>query len=562
MKAKRGRKQGQNSGTGKSRTDEPGVQGSPADGRSELAVSPPAPGRAAAMIEAGRLRVGVGALAGAGAVDGVIHLVSAVGELDPDGLYSPDGVDRLVAALLRRNGTAALRYRAESGLGLPAYIPELPESGVLRFSDPRLFPEFLAGRLGGNGHTVDVLGPRRRPMEVSEVNAREISLEAAAGQLWVCRAEWRTGDRGAAAGSPEGQAVRIGWLVRERERVGDGTSRKLERSGKPGKPGKDLVRSLYQFQTALQGLGFQECRVGITRQETSRIDESRTLVRLAGDAWEAFWPLQTVAKVRDAVSSPLRTAEATVLNLELEQRGLLSLVYRLPHTQEERNAGYAVRTIHALIRRGGRGLQSFVDSAYRSGDQFWAFSVVYHALGQVEQRRIDSFLGPRREQMVERDLSGPGLGRTMVPWQQAAVAAEMLIGEYARRTHRPGYAVDADSMKILDRYYIRPRGTALKSLWESKRRDGEVEELLEHGLLSLLRSYGRRLPRAVLVEGAAGSSERTKHRLSLIYSRAGRKIFLEDVEALEGAIRRNDEVQWERLLGAQQTLKGLARRIQ
>ncbi|MFA7566673.1 MAG: hypothetical protein WCY01_06570, partial [Alkalispirochaeta sp.] len=160
------------------------------------------------------------------------------------------------------------------------------------------------------------------------------------------------------------------------------------------------------------------------------------------------------------------------------------------------------------------------------------------------------------------DLSGPGLGRTMVPWQQAAVAAEMLIGEYARRTHRPGYAVDADSMKILDRYYIRPRGTALKSLWESKRRDGEVEELLEHGLLSLLRSYGRRLPRAVLVEGAAGSSERTKHRLSLIYSRAGRKIFLEDVEALEGAIRRNDEVQWERLLGAQQTLKELARRIQ
>jgi hypothetical protein len=576
-------------------------------------TGPLASGRAALLLEGGVLRAQVG--------DGGLLLANVNGGPDEgqsgEAVRQPSGaLDRLVAGLLQGNPGLEVVPVQPSGDGdlppepfngsadrpVPLYRVPIPKETLVRFTDPNLFWMFLAGRLGDGGRG-DYLGRRNRIVDTGEVTAAVLSRDAEAGRLWVCKAEWTRSLPGPADGRKNRkEPLRVSWLVRETTAPGAGNS-------ESGGPGKDLAWSLYRLQNAFRSVGFRDCRVGISRQGASRIDERRPLLRLGTEYWEGFWPKGALERIQEEISrlyvhrdgrkddpprregvdpsdtipKPVRGGEtrqgpglsgippvvtAAVLETELEQQGLLSLAYRLPASREERVGGYAIRTVYAFLAQGGRSLRWFVDSAYRSGRRFRAFSTVYHALGETERARLDRVLGVRRraaladEHRLVREGQSDGVGQVNEPWRLAALAAETLVGDYARSTRRRGYAADVESMKILEKYYISPRGNSLREIWEKRRNDPMVEGLLEDGRLSLLRIYGRTVPRAVLVDAAAGTTEQTKRRLAAIFSRRGRRLFLEDIDVLEEAVRRDGFIEWDRLLSAREHLTALARRIQ
>ncbi len=533
-------------------------------------------GRAAVLLEGGMLSVCLR--------EDRLLLVAASGEGFTSG---PGALDILVARLLRGSPRLPVVSEADTGKReTPPYRVPLPKETLVRFTDPQLFWMFLAGRLGDGGRS-DYLGRRNRIVDTTEVTGEMLARDAESGRLWVCKAEWTRRD----AGQPEN--LRVSWLVRETA---------VDSSASSSGPGKDLARSLYRLQNAFRSAGFHDCRVGISRQGISRIDGKRVLVRLVTEYWEGFWPKGALERVQEELgrlhahrnglndegahpvgdtnrSGPPgvpSVVTVAILEMELKQQGLLSLAFRLPASREEQLGGYAIRTIYAFLAQGGRSLRSFVDSAYRSGERFRAFSTVYYALGANERTRIDRVLGPRRLAALadanrlfrggDPGVSGgpirQGSSSVKEPWRIAAVAAETLIGEYARSTRRRGYAADAQCMKILDTYYISPRSNNLREIWDRRRQDPELERLLQDGRLSLLRIYGRNLPRAVLVDAATGTTEGAKRRIAAIFSRRGRRLFLEDVDVLEEAIRRGDSIEWDRLLAAQEQLTALARRIQ
>ena len=408
--------------------------------------------------------------------------------------------------------------------------------------DANVFWAFLSGRLGGADDALT--GQRYRPVEVESVTGEAIAPAARAGQLWVCRAEWLT--------SAEDGSSRVGcsWLVRSGEN-GD-------------KPGRELARSLHRLREGLRGVGLDDPRVGITRQERAEVDRDRRLVRLTTESWDAFWPAASVQRMREAIGSADLPAEVAVLAAELRYNGLVSLAYRIPRTPEEQRAGYALRTIGAFLENGGRALDSFVDSTYRSRRRFLAFLVLYRWIGPARRARIDRVLGQRRREQIPlrpEPVGSPNGGSQQETWRTLAVATDELVREYAVATRARGMGLDAASMDILQRYFMKPRGDAMRRVWDRNRRTPEITRMLEEGMLSTLRRLGRAVPRSVLVEAVAGRDETSKRRVAAIFSRNGRQIFLEDVTALEAAIDRGAFTEWDRLLAAHQRLRAIARRM-
>ena len=83
---------------------------------------------------------------------------------------------------------------------------------------------------------------------------------------------------------------------------------------------------------------------------------------------------------------------------------------------------------------------------------------------------------------------------------------------------------------------------------------------LEEARLSLLRPLLRRLPRAILIQAGCGDTAEVKARISSTFSRAGRRIYLEDVSALEAQLKRRDGIGWDELLAARMSVRAVATR--
>ncbi|MFP4210628.1 MAG: hypothetical protein ACLFR8_05250 [Alkalispirochaeta sp.] len=475
--------------------------------------------------------------------------------------------------------------------------------GISRWlTDPRIVYEFLVGGITGGP---DSLGaPRRRPVEVARTTTAEIRADAEAGRLWVCRIEWREpavvpraadGDAGVDGeggirrrADGDGGIRRVGWLVRE------------TLPGADGAPAKSLARGLQRLKSGVEAMGLEGCRVGIARQRESSVDRAGALLRIGTDEWEAFWPVDGVHRLARALAAPsindggrdepLRaeqtptnpvggnngdggdadgvtaTAALAILAAEIRANGVIALAYHVPRTPEERLSVHAIRTIAALIDAGGGVVERFVDSVYRSGRRFRAFTVLYRFSGTSWQRRFDRALGERRRAQLP---PGPipirsEFAHPLAPgevWRTVASAVEELVGEYARNARRRGMALDARSMSILSRWYLHPRSDAMRRVWERSRKDTTVTDRLENGRLSILRDLARGIPRRVLVDAATGRDERTKRRLSIVFSRRGRRLFLEDVDAREAAIARNEVTDWEQILAAHRRLHALAQRL-
>jgi hypothetical protein len=452
-------------------------------------------------------------------------------------------------------------------------------------TDPRIFHEFLAGGITAGPDSFNA--PRRRPVEVGRTTTAEIRADAEAGRLWVCRIEWR--GTGAALPGTDGndRVRRVGWLVRE----------VLPDSG--GSPGKSLARALQRLKSGVEAMGLEECRVGIARQNRSTVERDGALLKIGTDEWEAFWPVEGVLRLAEALAAgtagedehpgptgddgenPVRgpdrspglsmeraitAAAVAILAAEIGVNGISSLVYHVPRTPEERLSVHAIRTMAALSDGGGRVVDRFVDSVYRSGRRFRAFTVLYRLCGNEWRQQFDRALGPRRlAQFPDGSVPiPPEFANPAAPgavWRTFAVALEELVGEYARNARRRGMALDAASMEILARWYHHPRSDAMRSVWERSRKDRTVADRLEHGRLSVLRDLARGVPRRILIDAATGRDERTKQRLAAVFSRHGRRLFLEDVDAREAAIARNDAVEWEQILAAHRRLSALAERL-
>ncbi|MFW6228937.1 MAG: hypothetical protein ACOC2V_05700 [Alkalispirochaeta sp.] len=287
----------------------------------------------------------------------------------------------------------------------------------------------------------------------------------------------------------DGGIRRVGWLVRE------------TLPGADGAPAKSLARGLQRLKSGVEAMGLEGCRVGIARQRESSVDRAGALLRIGTDEWEAFWPVDGVHRLARALAAPsindggrdepLRaeqtptnpvggnngdggdadgvtaTAALAILAAEIRANGVIALAYHVPRTPEERLSVHAIRTIAALIDAGGGVVERFVDSVYRSGRRFRAFTVLYRFSGTSWQRRFDRALGERRRAQLP---PGPipirsEFAHPLAPgevWRTVASAVEELVGEYARNARRRGMALDARSMSILSKWYLHPRSDAMR----------------------------------------------------------------------------------------------------
>jgi len=490
------------------------------------------------------------------------------------GVSGIDGAFRGFLGDLLLTDPAAGAVRIGSGLHLT-----FSDSVTRWLTDPRIVHEFLAGGITGGPDSFKA--PRRRPVEAVRTTSAEIRADAAAGRLWVCRLEWRE-----TSPAPEGrggteQLRRVGWLVRE----------VLPTTGST--PGKSLARSLQRLKSGAEAIGLEGCRVGIARQKESTVDPDGAMLKIGTDEWEAFWPVEGVIRFAAALSTRYETdsvppgslvdarrrrgpaqglegtladAALAILAGEIGANGIASLVYHIPRTPEERLSVHAIRTITALIDGGGRVVERFVDSVYRSGRRFRAFTILRRLGGTEWIDHFDRALGPRRLAQFPTEPSPirSEFANPVAPgdvWRTFATAAEELVGEYARNARRRGMALDAASMDILSRWYHHPRSDAMRRVWERSRKDATVADRLEEGRLSVLRDLARGVPRRVMIDAVTGRDERTKQRLAAVYSRRGRRLFLEDVDAREAAIARNEMIEWEQILAAHRRLHALAERL-
>jgi hypothetical protein len=519
------------------------------------------PHKASLLVAEGRLMVRP--------VDGRLVLESA--ERRDESSIQGDAARRFFADVVALADRITPLAKATASVGADRFIAEVPEAAIRWLTDPVVVYELLAGNI--TAAEDEFTGARTRRVEVDTTNPEAFADAARNGRLWVCRAEWR-GD--------SGETFRSSWLVEDR-------------NDDESSPSQQLGRSLHRLRDSLIALGGDGCRVGIARKGASSVNDvdspgaNQRIIRIVTEAWTAYWPSGSLRGTLALIAgggNPQRSTEDPVTIDSLLEKGAFRIVcssigrngpaalsYRRPRTPAERRSGYATATIARLVTSGYSATQRLVDSAYRSGDRFALFVTIYRYSGATWRTAFDKALGSRRRDALPQEPSptqrtaGPD-GRTLTTarrasiWDQYAVAVEGFVDLFATQIHRPGGAIDASIMDIVSRYYLRPRTDAIRAVWERTCRDTRIDTLLEEGRLSILRDIGRRYPRTTLVEAVAGRPATTKRRIASIFSRNGRAIFLEDVEAIEAAIARRDPISWERLLSSQGILSKIAQRIQ
>lgn len=454
--------------------------------------------------------------------------------------------------VVRRFTSELLRSASQIFRSGEEYRLTLPNDVARRLLDASIVYEFLSGNVLLSDDRLARV--RRNRIQIDSTPGRSISHHALRGILWGCRGEWRT---------PEGDVFRISWFVTDH---GSGRSDSSDESHETN-PSKSVARSVHRLRQGLESLGLPEVKIGVTRISPSTVDGAQQLVRIVSDEWIAFWPPTSFARIVGAIASypdnaPSMTdhiprAAYRITIAAVYRNGLASLAMRNPRTSVERRGSYAIKTVSALIATGR--LRRFIDSVYRSGRRFERFVIVYLFSGPTWRRAFDDALGTRRREAIPQSID---LGREGTIWERYVQGLDELVHTFSQEIHRPGGAIDAQTMGVVEKYYLRPRTEAVRAVWERVCNDTSTDDLLEEGRLSLLRRIGRSYPRRTLVEAAVGRREGTKRRIASIFSRNGRMIYLEDVDVLERVIARGESVSWDQLLASQRVLRSIAEQIQ
>ncbi|MFO8043269.1 MAG: hypothetical protein R6U25_08715, partial [Alkalispirochaeta sp.] len=228
----------------------------------------------------------------------------------------------------------------------------------------------------------------------------------------------------------------------------------------------------------------------------------------------------------------------------------------------------------------GAPRRSLADSAYRSGTAYQAAATLSGWLSPSQQEQLRRAFGTRRwEQIFDHGLrrstgvtaaggtaaggavpGAAGVVASRLPWNAVAAAAEALIADLAQRSQRAGQRPPASTVALVKKFYLEPRGSRLRTVWEDQIRRGVLAELLEEVFLSQLKRDLPRLPRETLVLSAVGEPSAVKERISAVFSRRGREIFAEDVAVVEAAVARGDFTDWDRILAARSTVWGVYNR--
>ncbi|MCG8478881.1 MAG: hypothetical protein MI724_07285, partial [Spirochaetales bacterium] len=343
-------------------------------------------------------------------------------------------------------------------------------------------------------------------------------------------------------------------------------------------PSRRLAGGLHMMRDVLRRAGLGEVQLKVRRQPPSSIGGGSAVLRMTSPAWHMFWPMGTVARLvetllprdvdgglrnrslgdRERLVALQRAATLRLLDAEVTTNGLVRLLQSLPRTSAEKIGRYAVRTVIELSRAGGVATREFVESAYRSGAAYRDLAVIVRWLPETIRDRLALSLGRRWEQLVEHGARRPppptdGSGRAY-PWIAVPEACERLVSELAVRARRAGRGPSAATGNVVERFYTAPRGERLQAVWRRQLAAGDLGRALAEAMLSRLRRELPHLPRELLVLAAVAEHRDTKQRISAIFSRRGRALFLEDVAALEAAMERREFREWDRVLSARREL--------
>lgn len=259
-------------------------------------------------------------------------------------------------------------------------------------------------------------------------------------------------------------------------------------------------------------------------------------------------------------SSDEQLIDLTILDAIVRRRGLPDLILSAPVNGTERRARFAIRTCVELARAGGIVTRTLADESYRNSAAYDRALAIVLGFGKDDLDVLRRAYGPSRWSQIERHAAYRRSGSHYLPWNRFISACESLCSELADRSRRPGYAPPSPVVDLVNRYYRAPRGTILKQVWQRQIDGGALHAALDQARLSILRGYLRAIPRHVLLRAAIGETPFVRERLSSAFGRRGRRLFDEDLLALENKLHRKELDDWEALLAARATVYSAARR--
>ncbi len=456
------------------------------------------------------------------------------------------GFARLVAHIIRAAGVET--QVAADGTHLLALLPAAAGQWI---ADRTILWILLAAGWGVPQGSSGGQRPRR-------VDSSEALSIAADTPTWVVRLET----------PPYTGETALSWLVVETSHP---SPTNAAGTGSAGQPSRMVAAGIQRLRDLLIGLDPQ-ATVTVRRQEPSAIPGGRGMMRLESIAARTYWPVRSFRGILTVLAGSESgaggggqsrlSALQRILDLELTGYGMLRLLQTVPRTPEARRARPALRTVQELIRSQGAPLRSLADSAYRSGAAYQALAVLSAWLSPAQQQQLRRAFGDLRwEQISEHGLrrapSAPGGAAILLPGNAVAAAAEHIVADLAQRAQQPGRRPPAATVDVVQRFYIEPRGTRLREVWEQQIKRGVLADLLEDVFLSQLKRDLPRLSRETLVLSAVGEPPAVRDRISAVFSRRGRQLFAEDVAATQASVERGEFTDWDRILAARSTLWGL-----
>lgn len=262
-----------------------------------------------------------------------------------------------------------------------------------------------------------------------------------------------------------------------------------------------------------------------------------------GRGWRAFWPAGAFAAVRSLVG---RDGDLLLIDAFIRRYGMAAWLAIDERPGPHRPARFATSAVVAAATAGGVVARSLVDGAFRSGEAYGHLVTAATWCGPEAQKSILEALGSRRaDSLVARMSTVAG-----APWVALPAAAESIAATLATRCGTPGAAPVAALCAIVRERYTTPRSTVLRAQWQRHRDGGTLSTAVTGARLSRLRRVVWALPRDTVLRAAYGESSDVVRTLTAAWSRRGRRLFVEDLDALTALIDRGDDVLWAELLEA------------
>ena len=294
--------------------------------------------------------------------------------------------------------------------------------------------------------------------------------------------------------------------------------------------------------------------------------EAGPLLRIRTATHRVYWPRDALAWVLRSVGAGAgRPREAYALaalvisNLAIAIAGVAAFVRNNPWTPAMRRARYGLRATLLALEAGGRIAAALVDACYADQALFDRLLLLLSTLPSAQRDALRPAIGPRRARQVFA-RSDAHLVRGGDPAERLVQAGDAIMAALAARTRRRGAALPAPLAALVTAEYRAKRDRALHEAWNTQHRECGLLPLLESARLSRLRALARRVPRQVLIDASVEADAAVKRSMSRLFSRRGRRIFVEDVAAVEAALRRGEYVDYERLTHAVATVARIAER--